>query len=62
MKKYINPISVVLRNVDFEEPLCVIISDTEHPTDPILAPHHPEEEEVEAPASLNFWEPKGIEK
>ena len=62
MKKYINPSSVVLRNIDFEEPLCVGVSDTDHPTDPILAPKNSIEEEVEAPASLNFWEPKGIEK
>ncbi len=54
MKKYIIPTIDCLQS-QFETPLCVGVSDTEHPEDPILAPRHEDEFELAQPKNINFW-------
>ena len=54
MKKYIIP-TIDSLQAQFETPLCVGVSDTEHPTDPILAPRHEDEFEMAQPKDINFW-------
>ncbi len=53
MKKYIIP-TIECLPAQFETPLCVGVSDTEYPTDPILAPKYPEEEE-QTLKTKDFW-------
>ena len=55
MKKYLIPTIKDAKVFEYNAPLCVGVSDTEHPTDPILAPMHPHAEEEAPITGPDFW-------
>lgn len=61
MKKYIIPTIKAAKVFECNTPLCVGVSDTEHPTDPILTPMRPEDE-IAPKSGLNFWDPQENEE
>ena len=55
MKKYLIPTITILSSYELKEPFCVGVSDTDHPTDPILAPKHPGDEDEDLVGGTNIW-------
>lgn len=55
MKKYLIPTITTLSSYELKEPFCVVVSDSTHPSDPILAPENPEDEDEDLIGGKNIW-------